>query len=141
MKNLHISIVSALLILALAVPAMAQPGAGRGPGPDGFLQNLPQEKQELVKSTMDAMRKNHFELMQQLRVKRIQLEALIVDPKAEQAKIDVLTDEIGAMKTRMFKDRVAAERKIFLDAGVLLPMGRDGRGHGGKGGPCPGGRN
>jgi len=132
MKKRNMFAASALLVLALAVPAMAQPGPGCGPGPDGFLKNLPQDKQEVVQKTLETERANHFQLMQQIRVKRIQLEALNVDPKADQAAIDGLVNEINAMKGQMFKDRVATQRKIFLETGVLLPMG--GPGQGGKGG-------
>ncbi len=133
MKKTRMVIASALLALVMAVPAMAQPGPGCGSGPDGFLKNLPKDKQELVEKTLEAERANHFQLMQELRVKRIQLEALNVDPKADPAAIDALVGEINAMKGRMFKDRVATQRKIFLETGVLLPMG----GRGGKGGPGP----
>lgn len=134
MKRMHVSILTALLILALAVPAMAQRGGGRGAGPDGFLNSLPPEKQQAVKTIVDQQRAGHFELKQQMRVKMIQLEALVVDPKVEPARINALVDEIGAMRNKMFKDRVETQRKIFLETGVVMPAGRGGPG--GKGGGC-----
>jgi len=134
MKKMHISILSALMIVALALPAMAQPGGGRGAGPDGFLNSLPPEKQQAIKTIVDQQRAGHFELRQQMRVKMIQLEALVVDPKAEPAKIDALVDEIGAMRNKMFKDSIATQRKIYLETGVIMPAGKGGPGHGGKGG-------
>jgi len=134
MKRMHISILTALMILALAVPALAQPGGGPGNGSAGFLNCLPPEKQQAITTILDQQRAGRFELRQQMRAKMIQLQGLVVDPKAEPAKMDALIDEIGAMRNKMFKDRIETQRKIFLETGVVMPGGNGGRG--GKGGRC-----
>jgi len=141
-KNTIIIAVAALAICITSAFAYAGQGRfGQGPGQgngQGFgpcqavYGDLTPEKQAVV----DNLRKEHqqkvFGLRQDMQAKRTMLNALLLDPKADKAKINATTKELNQAKAKMLEERVAHKLKMAKETGVRTPMGRGF--HAGRGG-------
>jgi len=147
-KNTTLIAVAALTICMIS--AFAYAGQGRfGQGPkqgngQGFgpcqtaYKDLTPEKRAVV----DNLRKEHqqkiFGLRQDVRSKQAMLDALLLAPKTDEAKINKTTKELNQAQSKMFEEQVAHKLKMAEETGVRTPMGRGfhaGRGHGPKHGP------
>lgn len=155
-KSMKIILGVAAIVALTSSLALARPGGGpggpggpgRGPGDgpgDGcpgygpYAQVAP-EKQEAFK----AFLKDHFTktapLMAQMRAKDAELDALILDPKADQAKIAAAAKELAALKGKFIEERTDFRIKAYKEYGFLPGgPGGPGGGFGPGGGRGPGG--
>jgi hypothetical protein len=125
-----------LLILAVmfcvANMAHAQPGGPDGPGPKGgpgyhggpppfAMPGVPPEKCQAVDAILKELPARLFPLDQELKVQTAKLEALVVDPKSDDAAINAGLDAISKVRAAIFKVRVDARRQVLKETGILLP--------------------
>ncbi len=137
---------AALATLALTASlALARPGGGMGGGPGaggcpgygGGMAQLTPEKQAAFQKLHDAYAAKTAQLRADLGVKRAELNALAVAQNPDQAKIDALTKEIGAMIGKLMAEKTAFRIQVEKEIGPGV-MGGMGGYHGGAG-PCGGG--
>lgn len=136
-----------LLILAVmfcvANMAHAQPGGPDGPGPKGgpgyhggpppfTMPGVPPEKCQAVDTILKELPARLFPLEQELKVQTAKLEALVVDPKSDEAAINARLDEIAKVRAAIEKTRVDVRRQVLKETGILLPPLK------GRPGPMPG---
>jgi len=147
-RTSSIAILAIFGIIALGSMAYAGPGMGMRGDCAGWNQNpavqqLPQEKQDLLKNILDEHRKDTTALRNSMWEKRTLLHALSANPNTTPEAITALVREIGDLRGQMQTKREALEVRVSKEVGIELPMGfgkqghrgmRDhGRGHGGFG--------
>jgi Spy/CpxP family protein refolding chaperone len=115
MKNSRIATISVLLLavmVSLNATVYAQNGYGKvnksGTGPGFFCKNIPDITED-QQGKIDALRTDHMKTMQSLRnqknEKRAHLQTLRTADKADMNAINKTIDEIGALQTKMMKER------------------------------------
>jgi zinc resistance-associated protein len=143
-KASSIAILAIFGIIALSTLTFAGPMRGMGGKGDcqGFRQNqimeqLPQEKQDLLKSILDEHRKDTEPLRNAMWEKRTLLKALSSNPSAKPETITALVGEMSDLRTQMQAKRDALQDRVSKEVGIDLPMGmgkHDRHGKGGRGG-------
>ena len=141
-----IAILAIFSIIALGSTSFAGPGMGMRGGCAGWNQNpaiqqLPQEKQDLLKSILDEHRKETAPLRNAMWEKRTLLKALSSNPNTTPETITGLVREMSDLRGQMQTKREALEARVSKKVGIELPMGmgkhdrhgKGGRGHGGFG--------
>ena len=134
-KNLTISALAAVLVLAMAAFAVAGPGYGRGGcGGPGFGQGnmysqLTPEKQAAVEKIYDKYIPQFTELRNQMWTKHSTLQAMVNGGNADEAKIGKLTADISDLRQKMWDLRDAMSDELVAETGITA-----GNGFGG----CPG---
>ena len=134
MKKVTVMVVSLALAALMAVPALAGPGRGMGPGGygPGYGPQLSQEEAAKLDSARAEFLKSTAELRKQLMAKRIDLRTELAQPTPDQAKVKALADEATDLRAQLDKARNA-----FVAANPNA--GGPGWGRGGAGrGFCPG---
>ncbi len=142
------ALMTALLVLAASLPAMARghgggPGGYGGPGgcPGAMAQLTPEQQAAYQKLVQEHVAKI-APIRAALEVKKAELGALTLDPKADQAKIAGLAKEIGTIKGQMAEEGATFRVKLIKEFGSLAMGGCGGPGMGGgRGmgrGPCNG---
>jgi|GEM_PF-1459283 len=137
------TLLTGLLVLAAALPALAR-GHGGGPGGPGGPGGCPGMMDQLTPEQQAAFQKSVQEhiakvapLQAALQVKKAELNAVTIDPKADQAKIAGLAKEIGTLKGQLAEEGATFKVKLVKEFG---PMAMGGCGGPGRGmGGCMGG--
>ena len=125
-------LLTALLVLAASLPAMARghggPGGYGGPGgcPGGCTQLSPEQQAAYQKLVQEHVAKI-APVRAALQVKKAELNAVTIDPKADQSKIAGLAKEIGTLKGQLAEEGATFRAKLVKEFGPL--------GMGGCGGP------
>ena len=142
-RTTSIAILAIFGIIALSSMTFAGPMRGMGMRGDcaGWnrnpaVQQLPQEKQDLLKNILDEHRKDTTALRNSMWEKRTLLHALSANPNATPESITALVREIGDLRTQMQTKRDALEARVSKEVGIELPRGfgkHDRRGMGGRG--------
>ena len=147
-RTTRIAILAIFGIIALSSMTFAGPMRGMGMHGTGMrgdcagwnqnpaVQQLPQEKQDLLKTILDEHRKNTAGLRNSMWEKRTLLHALSANPNATPESITALVREIGDLRAQMQTKRDALEARVSKEVGIELPMGfgnHDRRGMGGHG--------
>lgn len=143
-RTSSIAILAIFGIIALGSMAYAGPGMGMRGDCTGWNQNpavqqLPQEKQDLLKSILDEHRKDTTTLRNSMWEKRTLLHALSANPNTTPEAITALVREIGDLRGQMQTKREALEARVSKEVGIELPMGMGKHGRHGKGGRGHGG--
>lgn len=140
-KTTGIAILALFGIIALSTLTFAGPMRGMGGQGDyrGFMQNqavqqLPQEKQDLLKSILEEHRKDTEPLRNAMWEKRTLLKALSSNPNASPESITALVGEMSELRTQMHAKRDALQGRVSKEVGIDLPMGMGKHGRHGKGG-------
>lgn len=141
-RNLVLA-VAAVLVLGLAVTSYAGWGAGQGrggcPGWGGQGGRVQQQLTPEQLEKLQIIQTEHFNKVEPLRksilAKHFELEALMVEPEVNSAKIKSIAKDLGELKAKMFEVRIDY-RKSLAEIGIqnFGPRGM-GRGFG----PCGGG--
>ncbi|MDY7002161.1 MAG: periplasmic heavy metal sensor [Thermodesulfobacteriota bacterium] len=161
-KNTILIAAAALTICMISAFAYAGQGRGQGPGQNigqsqkanigpgqrhggqGFgpcqavYKDLTPEKRAVVDNLRKEHQKKVFGLRQDVQAKQAMLDALLLDPKTDEAKINKTTKELNQAQAKMLEERVAHKLKMAKETGVRMPMGHGfnaGRGHGPKHSP------
>ncbi len=143
-KNASIIVVALVSIVALGTLSFAGPMRGMGgTGGTGACQNwegnpaveqLTQEKRDLLKAIMDEHRKDVAPLRDSMWEKRTLLDALSANPNTKPETITALVKEMGELRAQMQAKRDAVHNRVSKEVGIDLPMGfgmhDGGRGHG-----------
>ncbi len=145
-----VTLITGLLVLAASLPAMARghgggPGGGFGPGGCyGAMAQLPQEKQAAYQKLAQEHVAKIAPIRAKLQVKQAELNAVTIDPKADQARIASLAKEIGDIKGQMVEEGATFRAQLNKEIGPMAfgpgcggPGGGRGPGGGGRG-PCGG---
>ena len=118
-RTTRIAILAIFGIIALSSMTFAGPMHGTGMRGDcaGWnrnpaVQQLPQEKQDLVKSILDEHRKDTAGLRNSMWEKRTLLHALSANPNATPESITALVREIGDLRAQMQTKRDALEARV-----------------------------
>ena len=125
-------------IIALSTLSFAGPMRGMGGmngcsgGPNPAVEQLTQEKQDLLKSILAEHRKEAAPLHNSMWEKRTLLEALSANSNTKPEEIKALVREISELRAQMQTKRDALQARVSKDVGIDLPMG-DRRGMGGHG--------
>ncbi len=147
-RTTRIAILAIFGIIALSSMTFAGPMRGMGMRGDcadwnqnPAVQQLPQDKQDLLKSILDEHRKDTAALRSSMWEKRTLLHALSANPNTTPESIAALVREIGDLRAQMQTKRDALEARVSKEVGIELPMGfgrhdrrgMDGHGRGGFG--------
>nr|WP_246288000.1 periplasmic heavy metal sensor [Desulfolutivibrio sulfoxidireducens] len=110
------------------------PGDHGGPwGPPPFMMpGVPQEKCAAIDNILRELPGKLFPFEQELKALIAKLEALVVDPKSDEAAINARLDEIAKVRAAIEKTRVDVRRQVLKETGILLPPLK------GRPGPMPG---
>ncbi len=125
--------------LTFAGPMRGMGANGDCPGWDRnqAVQQLPQEKQDLLKSILAEHRKDTAPLHDSMWEKRTLLEALSANSNTKPEEIKALVREMSELRAQMQTKRDALQARVSKEVGIDLPMGfgrHDGRqGKGGHG--------
>ena len=144
MKRNAIIILALVSIVALGTLSFAGPMRGMGGmGGAGACQNwernpaveqLTQEKRDLLKAIMNEHRKDVAPLRDSMWEKRTLLDALSANPNTKPETITALVKEMGDLRAQMQAKRDAVHSRVSKEVGIDLPMGfgmhDGGRGHG-----------
>lgn len=129
-------------IIALSTVTFAGPmrgigGMGATNGCPGWsnpaVEQLTQEKQDLLKSILAEHRKDTAPLHNSMWEKRTLLEALSSNSNAKPEEIKALVREISELRAQMRTSRDALQTRVSKEVGIDLPMGFDRQGMGGHG--------
>ena len=129
-------------IIALSTLSFAGPMRGMGGmggmngcpgGPNPAVEQLTQEKQDLLKSILAEHRKEAAPLHNSMWEKRTLLEALSANSNTKPEEIKALVREISELRAQMQTKRDALQARVSKEVGIDLPMGFDRRGMGGHG--------
>ncbi len=128
MKNRATTIISVtgLLILATALAAFAGYGPGFGPGfgCDNFSgwnnNQLTAEQQEKAKTMMTDFQQKHGPKQLTLKAKMTELQALMAQPAVDDKAVDTLVEEITAMQSALFQERVAFQKELAKETGLNM---------------------
>lgn len=111
-------------------------GGGYGDCPAGnrnaAVEQLTQEKRDLLKSILDEHRKETSALHESMWEKRTLLRALSVNPNTKPETLTALVKEIGQLRTQMQTQREALQTRVAKEVGIEMPFGF-GRGEGHRG--------
>jgi zinc resistance-associated protein len=141
-RTTSIAILAIFGIIALSSMTFAGPMRGMGMRGDctgtqnPAIQQLPQEKQDLLKSILDEHRKDTAGLRSSMWEKRTLLEALSANSNTKPEEIKALVREMSDLRAQMQTKRDALEARVSKEVGIELPMGfgnHDRRGMGGHG--------
>ena len=141
-RTTRIAILAIFGIIALSSMTFAGPMRGMGMRGDctgaqnPAIQQLPQEKQDLLKSILDEHRKETAGLRSSMWEKRTLLEALSANSNTKPEEIKALVREMSDLRTQLETKRDALEARVSKEVGIELPMGfgmHDRRGMGGHG--------
>lgn len=102
-------------------------------GPNPAVEQLTQEKQDLLKSILAEHRKEAAPLHNSMWEKRTLLEALSANSNTKPEEIKTLVREISELRAQMQTKRDALQARVSKEVGIDLPMGFDRRGMGGHG--------
>ena len=143
-RTSSIAILAIFGIIALSSLAFAGRGMGMRGDCTGWNQNpavqqLPQEKQDLLKNILDEHRKDTTALRNSMWEKRTLLQALSANPNTTPEAITALVREIGDLRGQMQTKRDALEARVSKEVGIELPMGMGKHGRHGQGGMGQGG--
>ena len=133
-KNITITALAAVLILAMAAWATAGPGYGRGNcggpgyGANSAYSQLTPEKQAAVDKIYEKYTPKFTELRDQMWTKHSTLQAMINGGQADEKKIGKLTAEITTLRTQMRDMGQAMSDELVKETGITA-----GRGYG----SCP----
>ena len=126
----------ALSTLSFAGPMRGMRGMGGmndcPGGPNPAVEQLTQEKQDLLKSILAEHRKEAAPLHNSMWEKRTLLEALSANSNTKPEEIKALVREISELRAQMQTKRDALQARVSKEVGIDLPMG-DRRGMGGHG--------
>lgn len=134
MKKFSVIAAGLALVVMLASSAMARPqgqGKGYGPGNQAYsqeeIQKFQEQRAQFLKETL--------ELRKQMAVKSVELRTLYAQPKADQAQIKALANELIDLRAQIAKKRtnLMGNAKGFGRGFGGRGSGR--RGFGGCGGP------
>jgi len=108
-KNITITALAGVLVLAMAAMSFAGPGYGRGfggcggpgSGPNGAYSQLSPEKQAAVDKIYEKYDAQFDELRTAMWTKHSTLQAMINGGDANEKKIGKLTAEISDLRTKM----------------------------------------
>ena len=126
-------------IIALSTLSFAGPMRGMGGmngcpgGPNPAVEQLTQEKQDLLKSILAEHRKEAAPLHNSMWEKRTLLEALSANSNTKPEEIKALVREMSELRAQMQTKRDALQARVSKEVGIDLPMGFDRRGMGGHG--------
>lgn len=147
-KNITITAVAAVMLLAMAAVSMAGPyhgkGYGRGcPGQGkGFYSQFTPEKQAAVDKIIESYRGRFDELRTEMWTKHATLQAMVNGGDANEEKIGGLTAELSALRDKMWSLHEKMTGELEKETGI---EGFGGRGLGCAGyqggqvrGDCPG---
>ena len=127
----------ALSTLSFAGPMRGMGGMGATNGCPGWsnpaVEQLTQEKQDLLKSILAEHRKDTAPLHNSMWEKRTLLEALSSNSNTKPEEIKALVREISELRAQMQTRRDALQARVSKEVGIDLPMGFDRRGMGGHG--------
>ncbi|NDY56017.1 periplasmic heavy metal sensor [Desulfovibrio sulfodismutans] len=134
------ALMTALLVLAASLPAMARghggPGGPGGPGGcPGVMDQLTPEQQAAYQKLVQEHVAKIAPIRAALQVKKAELNVATLDPKADQAKIAGLAKEIGTIKGQMAEEGATFRVKLIKEFGPLAMGGCGGPGMGGGRGP------
>ncbi len=142
-KTTRIAILAIFGIIALSTLTFAGPMRGMQGGGDcaGWEGNpavaqLPQEKQDLLKSILDEHRKEATPLHNAMWEKRTLLDALSSNPNTKPETITALVGEMSDLRVQLQSKREALESRVSKEVGIDLPKGfgkHERRGKGGHG--------
>jgi zinc resistance-associated protein len=145
-RTTSIAILAIFGIIALSTLTFAGPmrgmggkgGAGDCPGwnRNPAIQQLPQEKQDQLKSILDEHRKDTTPTRNAMWEKRTLLKALSGNPNTKPETITALVGELSDLRAQMQTKREALQARVSKEIGIDLPMGfgkHDRRGMGGYG--------
>ncbi|MBE1424766.1 zinc resistance-associated protein [Desulfomicrobium macestii] len=100
------------------------------------IQQLPQEKQDQLKSILDEHRKDMAPMHNAMWEKHTLLKALSGNPNTKPETITALVGELSDLRVQMQTKREALQARVSKEIGIDLPMGfgmHDRRGKGGHG--------
>ncbi len=105
---------------------------GRGGNPLArMMQHLPPEQRDQVKSLLLEHRRTSFKDKEMLKARVHELSALVSSDNPPQQRIDALVSEVVTLQGALFRQKVDLHRKLYMEAGVALPLwaggGRFGR--------------
>ena len=145
------AMISGAALLALALPALAQPGpgfhggpGGHGPGPEGMVDHMTQElglsdaQKSQLRAILDKYHSGEFgDTMKAFHDSRAQLETLVHDPAATDQQVLDAARQAGAQgeKVAIQHHRMAVEINAILTpeqrdkAKQLMAAGWGGHGH------------
>lgn len=140
-KTSRIAILAIFGIIALSTLTFAGPMRGMGGQGDcqglrqsQVMEQLPQEKQDLLKNILDEHRKDTQPLHNAMWEKRTLLKALSSNPNAKPEAITALVGEMSDLRAQMQAKRDALQDRVSKEVGIDLPMGMGKHGRHGKGG-------
>ena len=129
-KNITITALAAVLVMAMGAMAVASQGYGRGGGCPAFGSNsaysqLTPEKQAAVKKIVESYTPKFNELRNQMWTKHATLQAMVNGGDADEKKIGKLTTEITSLRDQMsdMHDTMVAE--LEKETGIIA-FGRGG---------------
>jgi zinc resistance-associated protein len=142
-KKTSIAILAMVAIIAMSTLTFAGSMRGMGGKGDcrGIMQNqaveqLPQEKKDLLKSILEEHRKDTAPLRNSMWEKRTLLKALSSNPNTTPETITGLVGEMSQLRSQMQAKRDALQGRVSKEVGIDLPMGmgkHDRHGKGGRG--------
>lgn len=156
MKKSHLITILVVTSMLLAGLSFAGPMRGMGGNCPGFdqhpaVQQLPQEKQDLLRALLTEHRKDTQPLRNTMWEKRTLLKALSHNPNTKPETITALVKEMSDLRQQLQAKHYSLQTKVSAEVGIELPpffdgpgkKGRDGRGgHGPRHmerGPAPDG--
>jgi len=145
-RTTRIAILAIFGIIALSTLTFAGPMRGGMQGMGGndctgwnrnpAIQQLPQEKQDQLKSILDEHRKEMTPMHNAMWEKRTLLKALSANPNTKPETITALVGELSDLRAQSQTKREALQSRVSKEIGIDLPMGfgkHDRRGMGGRG--------
>lgn len=139
-KNITITALAAVLVMAMTAVSFAGPGYGRGGcsaygGPGAGYAQLTPEKQAAVDKIVESYAKQFDELRTEMWTKHSTLQAMINGGNADEKKIGELTADISALRTQMWELREKMATDLEAETGIAGFARRascPGYGNGGK---------
>lgn len=134
-KNMIVTGLAAMLVLAMAAWSVAGPGYGRGygacggPGYGSAYSQLSPEKQAAADAIYEKYSAQYNELKTEMWTKHSTLQAMVNGGDADEKKIGKLTADITELRDKMYDLRKQMGDELTEATGITA-----GRGYGG----CPG---
>jgi len=144
-KNILITSLSIIALLAMASLSFAGQGHGRGYGHGymsgkgcgygvmSYYSDLTPEKQAAVDKIVEKHSAKQLELRDKMWAKHATLEAMINAGNADEAKISKLISEMSALRDQMWENRNALRTELEKETGIVMhnrSLGRGGYGPG-----------
>lgn len=143
-KNITITALAAVLVVAMAAMAYAGPGYGkgqRGNSMNDIYSQLTPEKQAAVDSIFDKYQSKFSDLRDAMWAKQSTLQAMVNGGQADEKKITSLTKDISSLRKEMRDTRDEMRAELEKETG-LVAFGGAGKGcarfQQSCGGGCPG---